>query len=413
MVMKGVAVCFVALAVLGGFCSAQRFQNPLIPGLVPPNPQQSKQDFGKKLTWKYPEDPQPEPKSEVPFELRHPVPATTVAVQCGEKEARVAVKKDMFGTGHFISASDLKLGTCGTFSEDTAAQAFIFETELQGCGSSSVMTEDSLVYSFTLNYDPKQHINVPVVRFSKASVIVECHYPRKQNVSSLPLNPEWIPFSAVKVAEEFVYFTLRLMTDDWLYERPSYQYFLGDLINMEASVKQYYHVPLRVYVDTCVASLTPEMSSTPRYAFIGSYGCFLDARVTGSSSKFMARSADDKLQFQLEAFKFQGAESGVLYITCHLKAVSASNPVSGEFRACSYINGWKEASGADAACGSCEATKSDQGASSPGVVVPGSTWTTVGGQGRKSRDVSQKTEGVEWEGELILGPIHVGDKILH
>lgn len=35
---------------------------------------------------------------------------------------------------------------------------------------------------------------------------------RKHNVSSLALDPLWIPFSTVKVAEEFLYFTMTLMT---------------------------------------------------------------------------------------------------------------------------------------------------------------------------------------------------------
>lgn len=35
---------------------------------------------------------------------------------------------------------------------------------------------------------------------------------RKNNVSSLALDPLWIPFSTVKVAEEFLYFTMTLMT---------------------------------------------------------------------------------------------------------------------------------------------------------------------------------------------------------
>lgn len=138
-----------------------------------------------------------------------------------------------------------------------------------------------------------------------------------------------------------------------MYERPSYQYFLGDIINIEATVRQYFHVPLRVYVDRCVATLSPDMSSNPRYAFIESHGwgslmswlmlfcsvkiandqhknlfanlwcyftcssacrCLVDGIITGSDSKFMARTADYKLQFQLEAFRFQGAESGMVSI---------------------------------------------------------------------------------------------------
>lgn len=120
---------------------------------------------------------------------------------------------------------------------------------------------------------------------------------RLHNVSSLPLDPVWVPFSAVKVAEEFLYFTLTLMmgesiftlfyivfcffratkfyhlfAEDWQNERPVYQYFLGDIIHIEATVMQYFHVPLRVFVDSCVASAQPDPNSNPRYAFIENHG---------------------------------------------------------------------------------------------------------------------------------------------
>uniref|UniRef100_A0A3B4YRX4 Zona pellucida sperm-binding protein 3 n=1 Tax=Seriola lalandi dorsalis TaxID=1841481 RepID=A0A3B4YRX4_SERLL len=430
MVMKCTPVCLVALALLGSLCDAQwggalhkpsnpKYQKPSAPvrqepKQVPQDPQQSKQTFEKPLTWTYPEDPKPEVQPDVPFELRHPVPAATVAVMCREKDAHVEVKKDLFGIGQFINPADLTLGACGAVAEDTGAQILIFEAELHDCGSILTMTEESLIYTFTLNYDPQPVGGSNVVRTSKAAVIVECHYPRKHNVSSLPLDPQWIPFSAVKVAEEFLYFTLKLMTDDWQYERPSYQYFLGDLINVEATVKQYFHIPLRVYVDNCVATLAPELNSNPRYAFIENHGCLVDARITGSASKFMARTAENKLQFHLEAFRFQGADSGLLYITCHLKATSTAYPIDTEHRACSYISGWKEAAGADAACGSCESG----GFGSSGITSGGSGSFGSGGgstslstPGRKSRDVSQ-TEIFEWEGDVTLGPIPINEKVI-
>ncbi|KAG7217426.1 hypothetical protein INR49_021593 [Caranx melampygus] len=239
------------------------------------------------------------------------------------------------------------------------------------------MFEDSLVYTFTLNYNPQPVGDSNVVRTSKAAVIVECHYPRKHNVSSKPLDPLWIPFSAVKVAEEFLYFTLRLMTDDWQYERPSYQYFLGDIINIEAAVKQFFHVPLRVYVDSCVATLSPEPNSNPRYGFIENHGCLIDARVTGSSSRFMARTAENKLQFQLEAFR------------------------------------WREASGQDGACSSCESGGFGSGPSSGGGSGSFGSGASLSNPGRKSRDVTQQqiqTEFLEWEGDVTLGPIPVDEK---
>lgn len=97
--------------------------------------------------------------------------------------------------------------------------------------------------------------------------------------------------------------------------------------------------------------------------------CFVDAIITGSDSKFMDRTAENKLQFQLEAFRFQGAESGLvstsdwlniscypsnaakitsnndiyfpkqLYITCHLKATTTAYAIDSYHRACSHISG--------------------------------------------------------------------------
>ncbi|KAK1799355.1 hypothetical protein P4O66_007591 [Electrophorus voltai] len=65
------------------------------------------------------------------------------------------------------------------------------------------------------------------------------------------------------------------------------QYFLNDVINVEASVIQFYHVPLRVYVDSCVATVAPDVNAVPRYAFIEEYGCLIDAKLTGSQSHFL------------------------------------------------------------------------------------------------------------------------------
>ncbi len=63
-----------------------------------------------------------------------------------------------------------------------------------------------------------------------------------------------------------------LLADDWSYERPSHSYFLGDIINIEASVKVYNHVPLRVFVDHCVATQVPDVTALPRYSFIENHG---------------------------------------------------------------------------------------------------------------------------------------------
>lgn len=107
--------------------------------------------------------------------------------------------------------------------------------------------------------------------------------------------------------------------------------------------------------------------SLPHFFFhFHEYRCFVDARITGSDSKFLARTEENKLRFQLEAFRFQNSESGVvcftktstnfffffyslscsinpsphlllqIYITCQLRATSTSTSIDSQNRACSY-----------------------------------------------------------------------------
>lgn len=141
MVMKSTTLCLLALALFGSLCDAQSPYIATKPGFQKPfTPQQSKQSFEKPLTWTYPEDPQPRPKNEGTFELRYPVTPSTVAVECRENSARVEVKKDMFGTGQLINPDDLTLGDCPVLAEDPVSQVLIFETELHGCGATSMVS---------------------------------------------------------------------------------------------------------------------------------------------------------------------------------------------------------------------------------------------------------------------------------
>lgn len=47
---------------------------------------------------------------------------------------------------------------------------------------------------------------------------------------------------------------------------------MGDMMKFEASVQQFYHAPLRVTVDSCVATVAPSVDTVPRYAFLGNSG---------------------------------------------------------------------------------------------------------------------------------------------
>ncbi|ROI68653.1 Zona pellucida sperm-binding protein 3 [Anabarilius grahami] len=310
----------------------------------------------KPLDWRYPVVPEVQRELAVDFQLRQPVTPSSVAVQCSENRVLVEVQQDLFSNGQLIQPTGLSLGGCPVVGQDTEARVLIFEYELQDCNSVLMMNEDELVYTFSLTYTPEALAGTPITRADGAIVGVQCHYQRLQNVSSNALRPTWAPYASTEVGEEVLLFSLKLMMDDWSYQRPSNSYFLGSIINIEASVKVYNHVPLRVFVDSCVASQGPDVNSLPRYSFIENHGCFVDAKATASSSRFMPRSQEDKIQFQLEAFMFQEGNSPYIYITCILKATIASVPSDALRKSCSFTNGWSAADGNNQVCGCCDST---------------------------------------------------------
>lgn len=128
---------------------------------------------------------------------------------------------------------------------------------------------------------------------------------RRYAVSSGALRPTWSPPTSIRSTLLHLDFHLRLMTSeavsvwhglcldlvmvpsqrcsfhrcdvsccssgDWSSERESSVYVLGETVNIEASV-DHHHLPLRLYADSCVATLTPDVNSYPRYPFIDHQG---------------------------------------------------------------------------------------------------------------------------------------------
>uniref|UniRef100_A0AAY4C9V8 ZP domain-containing protein n=1 Tax=Denticeps clupeoides TaxID=299321 RepID=A0AAY4C9V8_9TELE len=175
----------------------------------------------------------------------------------------------------------------------------------------------------------------------------------------------------ITVSSSMLLLKLHFFSDDWQFERPSNVYYMGDLIHFEASVKQYNHVPLRVFVDSCLVTPYPYAASAPSYLFIQNHGCLVDSKLTGSSSRFLPRTQDFKLQFQLE-----------LYITCVLKATAAASPTDAEHKACSFVGQkWAGAGGEDQLCSCCDGTCGS----------------------RKARDLTS------WEKEVSVGPVFIRD----
>ncbi|KAK2880341.1 hypothetical protein Q8A73_023039 [Channa argus] len=297
----------------------------------------------------------------VKFEERVPVSADSVVVHCGEGEVTMQVKQNFLGNGQFIHPGDLTLGGCTALH--VADNILQFQAELHGCGSTMSMTEDVLIYTFSLMYFPRPIGNTFILKTNPAEVLIECHYQRRQHVSSNAMTPTWKPFASNVSAQQQLHFSLHLMTEDWKSPRASSVYNLSDMMHVEVSVRHGHHVPMRVYADSCVSTESPNPYSQPRYAIIRSHGCLTNAKLTGAKSYFMQRSQEDKLQFQLKAFKFHQDPRNSLYITCFLKATTVSVPISSQHKACSFLNEanrWVASGGDNKVCSCCETSCSEQ-----------------------------------------------------
>lgn len=331
-------------------------------------------------------NPPLEPDLEMPVksEMSVPIPAQSVAISCGEETAAVEVKQDFLGNGQLVNPADLTLGGCPVILVDDGV--FHFRTALQGCNSTIVMTDEAFIYFFSLRYEPKAVGSTTILKTNAVQMVVQCQYPRRQYASSGAMRPTWSPFASGIWAEQQLDFSLRLMTEDWQEPRRSSVYFLNDDIQVEAAVLGESHVPLRVFVDNCVATVSPDPESMPRYPFITNHGCLSDSMLTGSKSFFLPRSQEDKLHFQLKAFKFYQDDRNVFYIMCHLKATALSTPVDSQHKACSFLTDrWVASGGDNMVCGCCE-TRCNQ-------------------RERRRRHVASSAQQVALEGTASLGPI--------
>ncbi|KAM9323139.1 zona pellucida sperm-binding protein 3-like [Pholidichthys leucotaenia] len=296
-------------------------------------------------------------------------PPRPVVVRCSPDSMEVVVQADLFDTGLLVDGSRLRLGS-GSFEDAADASSssksecgatsageeeFILQAWLTDCGTKLSSTAEKLVYSNVLVYSPEPSAD-GLLRLDGVTIPVECHYENKYLVDSFSLLPMWTPSASIASVEDQLYFHLQLMTDDWQSERESYTYFLGEPIHFEVSAVMVNHAPLRVYIDRCVGTATPNAEEPLRYDFI-EHGCLADAYLTNSSSHFLPRVKEHKLRFQMDAFWFF-EEHNEVYITCHVKAVPTTMTVDSQNRACSLIgNRWSSIDGSDEACRSCDVSR--------------------------------------------------------
>ncbi|KAM4560509.1 zona pellucida sperm-binding protein 3-like [Odontesthes bonariensis] len=333
-----------------------------------------------------------ESKVVVRFEQRVAVPAESVSARCEETKVTIAVKQDFQGNGQLIRPSDLTLGGCAAV--DTVDGVLLFWSELHNCSSTVMMTEESLIYSFPLMYFPTPIGNTSILKTSPTEMTVQCRYERRHYVSSDTIRPTWKTAAYKMQADQRLHFSLHLMTEDWQWQRPSNVYSLSDVIHMEASVLQGHHVPLRVFVDSCMATVNPDPSSQPRYPVINNYGCLTDSKLTATKSYFTQRNQEDKLHFRFKTFKFYQDDKNSIYMTCHLKATTVDFPVDSQHKACSFLTEaerWVASGGDNNVCSCCETRCS----------------------GQRPRRSLAADAALRWEGMAALGPILLDNSVQH
>ncbi|XP_075199339.1 zona pellucida sperm-binding protein 3-like [Anomaloglossus baeobatrachus] len=281
---------------------------------------------------------------------------SSVSVQCGEDRMLVTVNRDFYGNGKLVKPSDLTLGSCRP-GQQTTDTVVVFDNGLQECGNDLEMTPDWLIYSSTLRYAPTSSSNVPIIRSNSAVVPVQCFYPRHGNVSSNAIKPTWIPFSTTVTSEERLAFSLQLMTADFSAPSSILVFRLGEILYIEASLDIQNHVPMILFVDRCVATISPDMDSRPSYELISNNGCLMDSMEEDSSSVFVSpRPQANKLQFMVDAFRFTDSAASTIYITCTLRAAEINQTPDPMNKACSYnkaSRSWSPVEGSSGICQCC------------------------------------------------------------
>ncbi|XP_041100270.1 zona pellucida sperm-binding protein 3-like [Polyodon spathula] len=198
--------------------------------------------------------------------------SSSVTLDCRKDAMVVTVNRDLFGIGYLVNSADLSVGSagCSATSTDSVAGTVLFSIQLQDCGSTFQVFPDFLSYTNHLYYKPAS-IGI-ITRVNMADILLECRYPRRWNVSSSPIKPTWVPFTSTASTEQILDFSLLLMSDNWSGPRVSNVIYLGDVLHIEASVAIDNHVPLRLYVDSCIATLSGNKDSEPRYAVVDKLG---------------------------------------------------------------------------------------------------------------------------------------------
>ncbi|KAM8844054.1 zona pellucida sperm-binding protein 3-like [Spinachia spinachia] len=268
----------------------------------------------------------------------------TVSVRCTDTSMIIVVKADIYKNGLLVSAEDLSLGE-SEHSQKSPCRAvaagdseYLIQAELQDCGSKLAVSDDSVIYSNELIISAAAGSH-GITRRTRAVVPVSCHYKRTHLASSTDHQQQQQRQLAPSLLETLstAAFSLKLMTGDWTSEALPRPLYIGDLLHLEASYAGPDSGQSRLFIDSCVATLSRDAASDPRYYIIENHGCLADATEEESNALFLPRRSASSLQLQLNTFLFLDDSRNSIFITCHLKVTSKAQMSSSINKACNYV----------------------------------------------------------------------------
>ncbi|KAL7976785.1 hypothetical protein Chor_008734 [Crotalus horridus] len=343
-----------------------------------------------------------EPEASSPREDLFPSSLQPITAECAEDEMMIRVHRDLFQTGHFIQAKDLSIGpqACHYSVVNESATLIIFKVELHECFQ-NLQVFDFVLYNVSLYYKPDSASNLTTVK-SAEEFPITCHYPWKNNASSSAMQTTGVPFTSAMYEEGKQYFSLH----DWQAEKDSTVYFLGEDLHIQADIRKGNHLPLRLFIDTCMVTSKPDGDSDPQYKILDFHGCLIERNSHDVGPSFISpRLRLETLQFTIPASQIARDERSLIYMACHLKVTAAAQEPDFLNKACSFNRErkiWLPIEGSMEICNCCE-TK-DCG--SPGKHTSSDTSNLHVPNQRKqmSSAVVDISEG-EMEADLMVGPV--------
>ncbi|XP_028654158.1 zona pellucida sperm-binding protein 3-like [Erpetoichthys calabaricus] len=344
-------------------------------------------------------------------------PAQSISLSCETGHLVVTVDLDIFSNGIMAKSSELNVGSsdCQSQLKEQFGNVLNISLMLQDCGNIFQVFPDYISYSNVLHYVPDE--SGIVSRTNPIDVQLECQYPRTWNVSNEgPLLPTWMPFSSTAAIAQSFSFSLVVMNADWSGPKITQSVFLGDPINLEATVLVDSKMQLRLYIDSCIATLNGDVTSRPSYAVVDKFGCLEDGKTSDSPVPFM-RPALDKLRMTISAFQFRHYPSSTIYLTCLLRAVPASKPADATNKACSYqtsSNMWVNEDGSSTVCSCCNEPSCPwtpaPARSRQWIKAPMQRWSGSKGRMRQKKEAPYPDSGADSHMQRItVGPLTVND----